>query len=121
MVQLTLIPDASTSTLVREVDRLCAEAHAKALAEVDIRAAARTTGSRFESWSGRGLDAAERARVRAYFLAVLRRRMLSSSDPSAIAGRQRLVTASIEADLRAGGWSACRAAREALRLTGQAG
>lgn len=120
MTQLTLLPEVGERTLAHEIDHLCADAHARALGVSDIRAASSATRKRFESWSGRVLEAGERQRVRAYFSAVLRRRVLTSHEPSTIAVRRRLVAASIEADLRAGGWSERRAAQEALRLTGQA-
>jgi len=120
MTQLTLIPEVGERTLAGEIDRLCADAHARALGASDIRAASSATRARFESWFGRDLEAGERARVRSYFSAVLRRRVLTSHEPSTVAARRRLVAASIEADLRAGGWSDRRAAQEALRLTGQA-
>jgi len=121
MTQLTLLPETCERTLAAEIDRLCANADVRALGTSDIRAASSATRMRFESWRGKTLKAEERARVRAYFSAVLRRRMLSSHEPSSVAARRRLVVASIEADLRAGGWSSGRAAQEALRLTGQAG
>ena len=117
MVQLSLLPEASRRTLESELTALAGVRSASRSAGHRAEAA-RITAARFRSWSGAALGDAECSRVRAYFRAVLRRRLLAGRDPAAVSARQRLVAASIEADLRAAGWHAERAAAEAARITG---
>ena len=116
MVQLSLLATAGSRTLEEE---LVALVRAAPGADECIRAeAARTTAARFRSWRGAALGPSERARVHAYYRAVVRRRVLDGRDAVAQEARQRLVAASIEADLRAAGWNPERAAAEAQRITG---
>ena len=116
MVQLSLLADAGSRTLEEELAALVGAApdtHERIHVE-----AARTTAARFRSWTGVTLGPSERARVRAYYRAVVRRRVCDGRDAAAQQARQRLVTASIAADLRAAGWHPERAAAEAQRITG---
>ena len=117
MVQLCLLPEVSLRTLDSELNALVAASSIAPDASHRTEAA-RITAARFHSWSGAALGDAECARIRAYFQAVLRRRLLLGKDPVAVSARHRLVAASIEADLRAAGWRAERAAAEAERITG---
>jgi len=117
MVQLSLLAETGVRTLDDELAALirassgtCDAAHADE--------AARVTAVRFLSWETLALGDAECRRVREYFRAVLRRRILGGRDAAASNARRRLVAASIEADLRAAGWHAERAAEEARRITG---
>lgn len=119
MVQLSLLPEVSSRTLA---DQLAALVEAPSRThDADHRfEAARVTAARFRSWAGVMLSDADCSRVRAYYRAVLRRRVLAGRDSAAVRARHRLVAASIEADLRAAGWHAERAAAEAQRITGHA-
>lgn len=118
MVQLTLPGTEPRTTVRSHVRALVAEWRTRMGDGAHVDAAARATVARFGSWGSRALGPAERARVSAYFAAVLRRRILRMSDGAAVAARRRLVSASIEADLLEAGWSPQLAAAEARRITG---
>ena len=119
MVQLSLIEEQPGITLASRVGALRVRAarwvgdsrHADEAAHVTLR--------RFAGFAGGALAPAEIRRVEAYYSAVLRRRILTSRDESSVGARQRLVAASIEADLISAGWSSRRARAEASRVLGE--
>lgn len=118
MVQMSLLETTRGVTLAQETARLAARASRTMRAGHHAAEAARIAQVKFSAWGGRELDAAEVRRVRAYFDAVLRRRIVHLSDPVAHDARRRLVAVTIEADLRSAGWDAERARAEAARLSG---
>jgi hypothetical protein len=84
-----------------------------------VRAAVQVTSDKFALLDGEPLSCAAVRRIDAYFMAVLRRRILSSLDPAAGRARRRLVVASIEADLLEAGWTRVSARAEAYRAVGE--
>ena len=117
MIQLSLLAVDGSRTFEEELDNLAAAALASCGA-THVTEATRVTAARFRSWTGLALSDAQRMRARAYFGAVLRRRIIGGRDAAASSTRRRLVEASIQADLRAAGWDPERAAQEARRITG---
>lgn len=118
MVQLSLLPDACTIDLEAHLGTLAARSRARGVADAHIARAERATRVRFRSWHGRPLQRAEVLRSQSYFEAVVRKAIISSKDEGSRALYRRLVAASIEADLIAGGWDRQRAAEEAHRTVG---
>lgn len=119
MVQLSLLSEACAIDLEGHLARLSARARVRGVAVAPIASAERATGTHFRNWSGRPLSRAEMARAQAYFEAVVRRTIMMSNDDESRALYRRLVAASIEADLVAGGWDRARAAEEARRTVGE--
>jgi phage tail sheath protein FI len=119
MVQLSLLPD-DVVTLSRQLDEIETRVARRTSGCEHVAAARRATESRFRSWGSRVLTERESARVRAYFAAVLRRRVLSMRDEGAREARRRLVARSIQDDLVAAGWDPAHARREAWRTVGDA-
>lgn len=117
MVQLSLL-DQEPLSLNEFLDRLSSECLDRFGAATHVREAERVVAGHFASWSDRALTSAECRRVRAYFGGVLRRRLMRAPDPAASLARRLLLVASIEADLREGGWAEDRAAAEARRVAG---
>jgi hypothetical protein len=115
---MSLLPDAEAAELAAEVTALRASASTWVAENGPAAVAERATLAKFGDWRGAPLTPVQRARIRAYFGAVLRRSVIHTRDGSADAARRRLLRASIEADLLQAGWSAERALEEALRLTG---
>ncbi|MDP2299079.1 MAG: hypothetical protein Q8M55_00015 [Actinomycetota bacterium] len=118
MVQLSLIRQETTSTLEEYLAVLEARARRLTGGEAHAEAAARITGNALASRVSRPLAPSDAQRVEAYFLAVLRRRILSARDPFGIRARQRLVAVSIESDLIDAGWPRPRAREEVRRILG---
>jgi hypothetical protein len=100
------------------IDRLVMEWGDRTQAPRHTEYAARITRGRFGDWGGRPLTGEERKRAESYFRAVLRRRILGGSDPSARIARGRLVAVSIQEDLIRSGWDVARATQEASRAVG---
>lgn len=122
MVQLSLLAQGLERTLGDELRVCAAEAGRRRVAETSwIEEATRATAVRFRAWTGVPLDESQRVRVRAYFDAVLRRRVLAGRDSAAREARRLLVARSIQADLMAAGWDRERAADEARRILGEHG
>lgn len=119
MVQLSLLAEESQCTLSDELRACAAEAGLRTADAAWIDEAVRATSVRFRSWARSPLGTPERARVRAYFHAVLRRRILTGRDEAARTARRRLLAHSIEADLVAAGWDRERAECEARRILGE--
>jgi len=107
-------------TLADEVRRLAGAWGSRTGAGIHADASAAITEGHFAPWAGRQLDQVERKRVEAYFRGVLRRRIMSGSDPAAREARSRLVARSIERDLVQAGWGRAEAARQAHAAAGVA-
>ncbi|MBN2846924.1 MAG: hypothetical protein JXP72_00535 [Coriobacteriia bacterium] len=118
MVQLSLLASEAGISLPVWLDVLAREARRRGVADNHVRDAVQASAFRFNAWDGRELAGDRQARVRAYFEAVIRRRVLSRRDAVSVSARRRLVAASIEADLVGAGWSRVRAREEALRVLG---
>lgn len=118
MVQMSLLETTRGVTLAQEVARLSARATRTMGAGHHATETARIVQAKFGSWGSRDLEVADVRRVRAYYDAVLRRRIVHHNDSVAQQARRRLVAVTIEADLRAAGWDAQRAQAEAERLAG---
>lgn len=120
MVQLTLThTDGGAITLAGRLATLEQRAGRLSGGAAHAVAAARITRNALASRVADPLSPSDARRVEAYFTAVLRRRILSARDPVAIRARQRLVAASIEADLLQAGWTRLRARAEANRILGE--
>jgi len=118
VAQLSLLASEAGISLSLWLDVLAREARRRGVADNHVRDAVRASALRFSAWDGRELAGDRQARVRAYFEAVIRRRVLSRSDAVSVSARRRLVAASIEEDLVGAGWSRARAREEALRVLG---
>ena len=118
MLQLSFAVDDSLLTLDECLAALEAEACRRGLRAEHLDAARDAVVARFRSVSRDGLDDELRARVRAYYHAVVRRRVLGGRGTDAAEARRRLVRRSIEDDLVSAGWDRRRAAAEAARVTG---
>lgn len=118
MVQLSLLASEAGISLPVWLDVLAREARRRGVADNHVRDAVQASAFRFSAWDGRELAGDRQARVRAYFEAVIRRRVLSRRDAVSVSARRRLVAASIEEDLVGAGWSRARAREEALRVLG---
>jgi hypothetical protein len=117
MVQLSLLPD-DVITLRRQLDAVEAGMARRVSESGHVTAARRATEARFSSWGRQPLTEHEASRVRAYFTAVLRRRVLAMRDEGARSARRRLVARSIEKDLMTAGWDPAQARSEAWRTVG---
>lgn len=119
MVQLTLLSTEPGAPGLAEVVRLLdARASRRFGDNPHVAEASAITRRHFGAWSGRSLDEREQGRVRAYYQAVLRRRLMAGSDADARRGRQALLLATVRADLKEAGWDDARAEREARRVAG---
>ena len=118
MVQLSLLASEAGISLPVWLDVLAREARRRGVADNHVRDAVQASAFRFSAWDGRELAGDRQARVRAYFEAVIRRRVLSRRDAVSVSARRRLVAASIDEDLVGAGWSRARAREEALRVLG---
>jgi hypothetical protein len=117
MVQLTFPDCESAGALSDVIESIsCRWAHEFGQGS-HLTAASRATCARFSQWGSRALTDLERARVSAYFSAVVRRALTRENEAGARQARRRLVEASIVADLCAGGWTMERAVEEARSVT----
>ena len=118
MVQLSLLASEAGISLPVWLDVLAREARRRGVADNHVRDAVQASAFRFSAWDGRELAGDRQARVRAYFEAVIRRRVLSRRDAVSVSARRRLLAVSIEEDLVGAGWARARAREEALRVLG---
>lgn len=118
-VQLAFpLSDHHVPTLAGEIDALAVRWGSRTGAPAHAETSAAITAKRFAEWNGRSLSGPERKRVEAYFLAVLRRRIVVGRDVDAQAARSRLIARSIEQDLVDAGWDRARATRQARSAAG---
>lgn len=120
MVQLSLMGRDDNRTLAETVPLLVQQWVRRLGDGPHVAVAARATSARFSGWGSRELTSREQARVAGYFGGVVRRATMRANDAEGLRARQRLVAATIEADLLSAGWNAERAAAEAVRATGGA-
>ena len=119
MVQLTLTPMDAVRSLTVVLTALEHRARRSVGDGPHVAEASRATRQAFRALGPAPVSPAEERRIRAYFGAVLRRRVLSSRDVSTALARQRLLAVSMEADLVEAGWSRARARAEAERVLGK--
>lgn len=116
-MQLTLL-DAVAVTLNSAIAELSVTWSTRLPVRAHLAEAERVTAARFAGWAGRELSPAELRRIRAYYGAVVRNRVVHGRDTASSAARRLLVQASIESDLREAGWHPDRAREEARRCAG---
>lgn len=119
MVQLALVGGEACCTLTDVVGTLAQDWSATLGDGGHIATAASATRRRFAEWGDRPLSERERARITSYFGAVVRRTAMRMRAPADALVRQRLLAATIKADLLDAGWSAERASAEVLRMMGE--
>jgi hypothetical protein len=118
MVQLAFPVSEAAVTLAALLESLERQARRSAGEGRHLHTAVSATWNAFDFMARRPLTQTDRRRVRAYFNAVLRRQVLGSREESARTARARLVAVSLEADLRAAGWSRSQARAEVDRVLG---
>lgn len=119
MVQLTLVGSEGCDTLTEVVGAIAERWSATLGAGEHLTTASRATLRRFDEWGVRSLNKREQARIASYFGAVVRKATMRARGPAVAFARERLLAATIEADLLDAGWSTERVSAEVRRVLGE--
>lgn len=120
MVQMSLLSEPDAIDVTSRLGEMADQARARGVPRHVVDRAVRATTARFGGVPDAGSGSTQRRRMRSYFEAVIRRSIMTATDAESRVLFQRLVTASIEADLRSAGWSRSRSTEEARRTLGVA-
>jgi len=116
MVQLTLLPETRRLSVREAVLRCAEQASASGVSAETVARAVSATSRRFHAGHDSGAGSVDEERIRAYFRAVVRRRVLNADTDADL--RRRTLAQSIAADLRSAGWGEPRIEAEVRRVLG---